>query len=73
MHGVNDHKPYAQVFILHCMHRHIVQASSGHMYALAKVLNNLTGSGMCASPWHCGFYLDGSKYLYQSDGTNLTG
>lgn len=50
VHGVNDHKPYAQVFILHCMHRHIVQASSGHMYALVKVLNNLTGSGMCASP-----------------------
>ena len=22
---------------------------------------------------HCAFYLDGSKYLYQSDGTNLTG
>ena len=32
--------------MLHCMHGHIYNACS---HALVKVLNNLTGFGMCAS------------------------
>lgn len=59
------------MLMLHCMHGHI-----------AIALLTCLSEGIKQPNWywyvcfiikHCAFYLDGSKYLYQSDGTNLTG